>query len=136
MELLRLVMKTWMLNLLLVGGGGFFGAICRYSLGGAVHQWTQISTFPLGTMVVNILGCFCIGLGGGLMELRQLFTPELRLFLLIGFLGGFTTFSTFGFESWALMRDGEFFLAAVNVVIQVLVGLTAVWFGFGLTRYL
>jgi CrcB protein len=129
-------MKTWMLNLLLVGSGGFFGAICRYSLGGAVHQWTQISTFPLGTMVVNILGCFLIGLGGGLMELRQLFTPELRLFLLIGFLGGFTTFSTFGFESWALMRDGEFFFAAVNVVIQVLAGFTAVWFGFGLTRYL
>ncbi len=129
-------MKSGMLNLLLVGAGGFFGAICRYSLAGAVHQLTQVTTFPLGTMVVNILGCFLIGLGGGLMELRQLFTPELRLLLLIGFLGGFTTFSTFGFESWALLRDGEFVLTFVNVVVQVLVGLTAVWFGYGLTRYL
>ena len=70
------------------------------------------------------------------MELRQLFTPELRLFLLIGFLGGFTTFSTFGFESWTLLRDGEFVFASINAVGQVMVGLTAVWFGYGLTRYL
>jgi fluoride exporter len=129
-------MKSGMLNFLLVGAGGFFGAICRYSLGGAVHQLTQVSTFPLGTLVVNILGCFFIGLGGGLMEVRQLFSPELRLLLLIGFLGGFTTFSTFGFESWALLRDGEFLFAFVNVMVQVLVGLTAVWFGYGLSRYL
>ena len=129
-------MKSSMVNLFLVGSGGFFGAICRYVLGGFVHQLSQVSAFPLGTLVVNILGCFLIGLGGGLMELRQLFTPELRLFLLIGFLGGFTTFSTFGFESWALLRDGEFLFTAINVVGQVMAGLIAVWFGYGLTRYI
>ena len=129
-------MKFSLLHLILVGSGGFFGAICRYVLGGLVHQTTQVSAFPLGTMVINILGCFLIGLGGGLMEIRQFFTPELRLFLFIGFLGGFTTFSTFGFESWNLLRDGEILFAAINTVGQVLVGLTAVWFGFGVTRYL
>jgi len=129
-------MKSSAVNIVLVGSGGFLGAVCRYLLGGLVHQVTQISAFPLGTLVVNILGCLLIGAGGGLMELRQLFTPELRLFLLIGFLGGFTTFSTFGLESWTLLRDGEFLFASINVVGQVLAGLTAVWFGYGLTRYL
>lgn len=129
-------MKSSILNPFLVGCGGFFGAICRYLLGGLVHQVTQVSAFPIGTFVVNILGCLFIGIGGGLLEVRQVLTPELRLFLMIGFLGGFTTFSTFGFESWALLRDGEFLFASLNVVGQVMIGLTAVWFGYALTRYL
>ncbi|MBN2429530.1 MAG: fluoride efflux transporter CrcB [Deltaproteobacteria bacterium] len=125
-----------MINLFLVGGGGFCGAVCRFLLGGFIHRITQVSSFPIGTFVVNIFGCLLIGVGGGLLELRQILSPELRLFLLIGFLGGFTTFSTFGFESWALLRDGEFLFASLNVVGQVMAGLTAVWVGYGLTRYL
>jgi CrcB protein len=90
--------------------------------------------FPFGTFSVNLLGCFLIGLLAGLAEYRGLFTPELRALLLVGFLGGFTTFSTFGFESVQLIRDGEFMLAGLNVVGQVILGLVGVWLGFVLAR--
>ena len=69
-----------------IGLGGFVGSICRYLLGGAVHQVLHNTTFPYGTMVVNLVGCFAIGVGGGLVEIRQLFTPEVRMFLLVGLL--------------------------------------------------
>ena len=124
------------MNLFFVGVGGFLGSVGRYLLGGAVHQLLHNSTFPYGTMVINILGCFLIGFFSGLVELRQLFSPEMRLFLLIGLLGGFTTFSTFGYETIALVRDGEIVSGLSNVVIQVIVGLLFVWVGSGVTRYL
>jgi CrcB protein len=124
------------MNLFFVGVGGFLGSVGRYLLGRVVHQLLHNSTFPYGTMVVNILGCFLIGFFSGLVELRQLFSPEMRLFLLIGLLGGFTTFSTFGYETIALVRDGEIVSGLSNVVIQVIVGLLFVWLGSGVTRYL
>ncbi len=123
-----------MFNALFVGAGGFFGAIGRYLLAGAVYQLFPNSSFPSGTAVVNILGCFIIGLLNGLFEVRQVFGAETRLFLLIGLLGGFTTFSTFGFETLALMKGGEFFLAVMNVLVQVILGLVAVFFGYSLLR--
>ena len=125
------------MNLLLVGVGGFIGSIGRYVLAGAIHQVLHNSTFPYGTMVVNIVGCFVIGCLNGLAETRQLFSPELRLFLLIGLLGGFTTFSTFGYETMALLRDSQIGAALANVLVQVTVGLLCVWLGYSLvTRYL
>jgi CrcB protein len=125
-----------MINVLFVGAGGFFGAIGRYLLAGAVYQLFPNSSFPSGTTVVNVLGCFIIGLLNGLIETRQVFGPETRLFLLIGLLGGFTTFSTFGFETMALMKDGEFLLAVMNVLVQVVLGLGAVFVGYNLLRHL
>ena len=125
------------MNLLLVGVGGFIGSIGRYVLAGAIHQVLHNSTFPYGTMVVNIVGCFVIGFLNGLAETRQLLSPELRLFLLIGLLGGFTTFSTFGYETMALLRDSQIGAALANVLVQVTVGLLCVWLGYSLvTRYL
>ncbi len=123
-----------MRNLLFVGAGGFLGSICRYLLGGAVHQLLHNSTFPYGTVVVNMFGCFLVGFFSGLAEVRQLLTPESRLFLLIGLLGGFTTFSTFGYETVALMREGEVLAALSNVLIQVNFGLLFVWIGFNSIR--
>ena len=125
-----------MTHLLLVGAGGFIGSIGRYLLAGAVHQVLHGSTFPYGTMVVNIIGCFAIGCLNGLAEARQTLVPEVRVFLLIGLLGGFTTFSTFGYETIALMRDSQVGAALANVLLQVTVGLLCVWLGYGLvTRY-
>ena len=124
-----------MLNLVYVGVGGLLGSIGRYLVGGAVYQIFPNSYFPIGTAVVNILGCFLIGFLSGLTELRQLLGPEMRVFLLIGLLGGFTTFSTFGYETIASMRGGEFLPALANVFVQVIVGLSAVWLGYNLTRY-
>ena len=129
-------MRTEMLNLVYVGVGGLIGSIGRYLVAGAMYQMFPNSYFPIGTAAVNILGCFLIGLLNGLGELRQLLSPEMRIFLLIGLLGGFTTFSTFGYETIASLRTGEFLPAFANVLIQVIVGLSAVWLGYTITRYL
>jgi CrcB protein len=124
-----------MLNLVFVGVGGLLGSIGRCLLAGAVYQIFPNAFFPLGTAAVNILGCFLIGFITGLAEVRNLLSPELRVFLLIGLLGGFTTFSTFGYETIALLRDGAFLTAVANVLVQVIMGLSAVWIGFNVIRY-
>jgi CrcB protein len=129
-------MRTAVLNLVYVGLGGFLGAIGRYLASGVVHQIFPNTYFPIGTAAVNIIGCFLIGVLTGLAEFRNLLSPEMRMFLLIGLLGGFTTFSTFGHETVAIMRDGEFLHAAGNVLIQVIIGLSGVWLGYNVTRYI
>ena len=123
-------------NLLIIGMGGFVGAVSRYLLSGWVHQWLGGSSFPYGTLAVNVLGCLLIGFLGGLVESRQLLNPEARLFLFLGVLASFTTFSTFGFETIALLRDAQLFAAFGNVAAQLFLGLTAVWAGLVLSRYL
>lgn len=126
-------MRAVLLNALLVGSGGFAGAVLRYALGGLVHRHLPLSTFPYGTLSVNLLGCLLIGAFAGLADSRQLFAPELRTFAFIGVLGGFTTFSSFGFETFAMARDGEHVRAACNVGLHVVLGLTLVWWAYGLT---
>src|SRR3990167_8980754 len=112
-------------NLLIVGCGGFVGTIGRYLVGGWAHRSPALSTFPFGTLVVNVTGCFLIGVLGALSASRQLFGPEARLFLLIGLLGGYTTFSSFAYETLALARDAELLRAFVNVSAQMVLGLAA-----------
>ena len=126
-------MKAALINAVIVGSGGFLGALARYGLSGLVHQQVPLTTFPFGTLVVNLLGCLVIGSFAGLAESRQLFGPEFRTFALIGILGGFTTFSTFGYETFAMIRDDEYVRAAANVGIHVILGLTLVWLGYALT---
>ncbi|MEC4673507.1 MAG: fluoride efflux transporter CrcB [Nitrospirota bacterium] len=121
-------------QIVLVGIGGCLGSVFRYLLSGVVQRSFPMSEFPFGTLVVNVVGCLLIGMLHGLAETKQIIGPELRLFLMIGLLGGFTTFSTFGYETMALIRDAEVFRAMGNVVLQVLVGLTAVWLGDMLGR--
>jgi fluoride exporter len=116
-----------------VGIGGFLGALARYGLGGLVHRIPGTSGFPYGTLVVNLLGCLLVGVLAGLMEGRQMFTPEFRLFAVVGVLGGFTTFSTFGIESFMLMRDGEYLRVVANVGLHVIGGLLLVWLGYAVT---
>ena len=119
---------------LLVGCGGFLGAIARYLLGGAVHRLVQAPVFPFGTLVVNVSGCLAIGFLGGLADERGALSPEARVFLLIGVLGGYTTFSSFGYETFQLLRDGEMLPALANVLLQVVIGLAAVWAGHSMIR--
>lgn len=125
-------MRSALVNAFVIGAGGFIGALLRYGLSGAVHRGLPLVTFPLGTLVVNLVGCFAIGVATGLVESRQLFGPELRLFLLVGLLGGFTTFSTFAYETVVLTRDGEHLRAIANATTQVVLGLGCVWLGYGL----
>ena len=129
-------MRTAILNLAYIGIGGFIGSIGRYLTSGLVHQIFPNIYFPIGTAVVNVIGCFLIGVLTSLAELRSLLSPEMRMFLFIGLLGGFTTFSTFGHETVAFMRDGEFLHAVGNVLIQVIIGLSGVWLGYNVARYI
>ena len=120
--------------LLLAGLGGFVGTLCRYLLNIIIYEWLKYPTFPFATLLINVSGCFIIGLLSGLAETRLAFSPEWRVFIFIGILGGFTTFSTFGYETFNLVRDGQFFLGTLNIFLQVFLGLLAVWIGYGLTR--
>lgn len=124
----------WLAQLLWVGSGGFAGAVGRYLVSGWVHRLLPAAQFPWGTVAVNVLGCGLVGLLAGLVDLRQLLSPEARLFLVIGCLGGFTTFSTFGYETLALAREAELLRAAANVTLQLGAGLVAVWLGYALAR--
>ena len=126
-------MKTALINAVVVGSGGFLGALARYGLSGLVHRQLPLTTFPYGTLVVNLLGCLAIGAIAGLVESRQLFGPEFRTLALIGILGAFTTFSTFGYETFAMIRDHEYLRASVNVGMHVMLGLALVWLGYALT---
>lgn len=119
---------------LLVGFGGFLGSIARYLAGGAVHRLAEGSVFPYGTLFVNVTGCLAIGFLAALSEARGVLSPEARVFLLIGVLGGYTTFSSFGYETLQLVRGGEMLAAAANVLVQVVVGLGAVWAGAATAR--
>jgi CrcB protein len=120
--------------ILLAGLGGFIGSAGRYLIGGWVHSLVPLTTFPIGTLFVNASGCFLIGLLGGLIEVRQIFGPDLRVFLLIGVLGGFTTFSSFAYETLALTRDAEFARALFNIAAQMILGLGAAWLGYSWVR--
>ena len=116
------------MKILVVGLGGFVGAIARYGLSGLVHRYAQ-GTFPLGTMAVNVLGCLVIGVLMTLVEDRQFLSPNTRLFLTIGLLGSFTTFSTLGYETFELLREGDLRLAAANILGNLALGIGAVWLG-------
>lgn len=123
-----------MRNIVIIGIGGCIGAVLRYLVAGTVHTLLKTAAFPLGTMTVNVAGCLLIGLGGGLMESRQLFSPEWRAFIFVGILGSFTTFSTFGLETFNLARDGQWLSSFCNLGISLILGLGAVLAGHSLSR--
>ncbi len=128
----RVELSTPVTNAALIGLGWFLGALARYGMGGWVHRRLPLTTFPWGTLAVNLAGCLAIGALAGLMESRQVFGPQARLFAMIGLLGGFTTFSTFGWETLAMLHDGEILRATANVGVQVIGGLLLVWLGYAL----
>ncbi|PIE69961.1 MAG: fluoride efflux transporter CrcB [Deltaproteobacteria bacterium] len=117
-----------------VGLGGAVGAMCRYVVSGLATRLAGATVFPAGTVTVNLLGCFLIGLLGSLIETRQLVSSPMRLLFMTGFLGGFTTFSTYGYESFGLLRTGEIPAMVMNIGIHTLAGLLTVWAGYALAR--
>jgi len=122
-----------MQQVLLVGAGGFVGSALRYIVSTGVQRYLGESWLPYGTLAVNIVGCFVIGLLAGLADSRQLLSPETRLVLMVGLLGGFTTYSTFAYDSLALLKGGGIAAAAAYIVLHVIVGLAAVWLGYRIT---
>ncbi|MFH1567832.1 MAG: fluoride efflux transporter CrcB [Gemmatimonadota bacterium] len=123
-------------HLLLVGAGGALGAMGRYLVSGLVHRLLPSTLFPAGTLSVNVLGCLAIGLLGGLADARGALSGDARLFVFIGILGGFTTFSTFAYETMALATDAEALPALANVGLHLAACLGAVWAGGALARAL
>jgi CrcB protein len=120
-------------SLLAVCLGGAIGSAARYALGGLVHRFAG-STFPAGTFVVNVVGCLVFGVIVTLGTERSLLSTSTRTFLLLGVLGGFTTFSSYAFETLALVRDGEWAAALGNALGQVLLGVAALWAGSAIAR--
>jgi fluoride exporter len=120
-------------TLLLIGTGGFLGSISRF-LASKFVQETIPSTFPFGTFFVNITGCFLIGLIYGLIERDSLFSQGWKLFLTVGFCGGFTTFSTFANENLALLRDGDLFHFFIYTGLSVFLGIGATFIGVLITK--
>lgn len=120
-------------RLTLVGLGGMIGAILRYVIGGLVHRLYE-GRFPLGTLLVNTAGCLAIGFLFTLAEDRGVMPANTRLFVFVGILGGFTTFSSFGYETFTLWRDGMAVRALLNITANMCVGLAAVWVGHILAR--
>ena len=117
-----------MYKILLIGVAGLAGTLARYWLSGwADSRWG--ATFPIGTLIVNLSGCLAIGFLFHATQEKYLVDPVIRSAILVGILGGFTTFSSFAVQTFNLMRDGEFFLAGVNLVVSNVAGLMLVWAG-------
>lgn len=117
---------------ILIGGG--IGSVFRYILSNLIMNFFN-KVFPLGTLIVNITGCFLIGLLFGFSE-KTIISSNIRLFIFVGLLGGFTTFSSFGLETFNLIRQSEIKYAILNFILNNFLGLLAVFFGFTLTKLL
>ena len=117
-------------QVLIVAVGGFFGSSLRFLL----HHWVQKvlfpGVFPYGTLSVNMIGCLLIGLVIGLTDLRGLLDQNWRLFLVVGLLGGFTTFSSFAYENFSLLSNAEFLRLGLNIFMQITLGLFLAWLGY------
>jgi CrcB protein len=120
---------------LLVAIGGMFGSLARYLTGVFImHSYPGLK-FPLATFTVNLLGCLLIGLMAGLLEKVSFYNAELRLMLIVGFLGGFTTFSAFAIESLHLIKTGNFLTAGLYLSGSVIVGIFAALLGMKISLY-
>ena len=124
-------MEEWR-QMLIVAAGGAVGSVARYRLSGGVLQHAIDWRFPLGTFVVNVLGCLMVGLLAGLAVKEDFFSTDVRLLLFTGLMGGFTTFSAFGLETFYLLRRGEYLIAGGNMVLSMAVGMLALFAGFQL----
>ena len=123
-----------MLKIVLIFVGSGLGGTLRYALSGWIQRMTT-GAFPIGTLLVNVTGCFLIGFLTTALSGRVMIREEYRVALLVGVLGGYTTFSTFGWETFVLLNDGQYWRAALNAGASLILGLAAVWGGYRLAEH-
>ena len=123
-----------MLRFFIIGLGGAIGTLLRYFMGELDYRFSN-GVFPVSTLVVNVTGSFVIGFLWEVVD-RFVISPDVRLFIFIGVLGGYTTFSTFSLETFNLMRDGEYRIAAINVALSIILSIVAVFAGYIISRIL
>lgn len=119
-----------MKSVLLVAIGGAIGSVARFKVSSWILHQTVTWKFPLGTFIVNVIGCCVMGLLAGLIVKNEFFSADVRIFLLTGIIGGFTTFSAFGLETFYLLQRNEVGIAFTYVVLSVVCGLLALWATF------
>lgn len=124
-----------MISYLLVSLGAAVGGGLRFGISRFTYKIFPV-TFPYGTLIVNIVGSFLIGIIMFYLGPKEIISPRFRLFLTVGFCGGFTTFSTFSFETFSLFRDSQFTLAGLNVLLNVLLCLTGIYLAYVFTKIL
>ena len=124
-----------MLKVLFIAAGGAIGSVLRYYVAGWSQHWAG-GSFPLGTMIANVTGCLLIGFLATVLTGPVLIREEYRMGLLVGILGGYTTFSTFSWETNRLAEDSEWLLAGINIVVSLVACLVATWIGSRLALYL
>lgn len=117
-------------QILWVGGGGFLGTVLRYLLGLLGQRLEMLTGFPASTFIINMTGCLLIGAVNGIAESRGILSPQLRLLLVVGFLGGFTTFSAFGHDAFVMVRETAWLSLCFYTVGQVSLGTVLVWAGY------
>jgi CrcB protein len=122
-------------ELSLIAAAGAVGTLARYGLHHAVHKFAG-AAFPWGTLIVNLLGCFLFGLVWMLAEERMVISPQTRTVVLVGFMGAFTTFSTFAFDTSAFLRHSNWQLATANLLLQNVLGIAAIFAGFSVGRHI
>ena len=115
--------------IILVGIGGFIGATLRYLIGNWIQNLLDNPEFPYGTLLVNLIGCLIIGFIIAISETQDNISQEIQIFLTVGVLGGFTTFSAFGIDTVNFIRNGDLHLGAINIVLQMTLGILAAWLG-------
>ena len=123
-----------MQRLIFIGVAGFLGTIARFGLSEIASKRLGTS-FPIGTLIVNVVGCFLAGILFYALQERDSVSETVRLAVMVGFLGGFTTFSAFGLQTFALLKSGEIVLALLNVAVSNLVGIAVVCAGYSLAKF-
>jgi fluoride exporter len=121
-----------MKSVMFVALGGALGSVARFKLSGWVFHHTANWRFPAGTLTVNVVGCAIAGVLAGMSAKHHAFSPDVRVLLFTGLLGGFTTFSAFGLETVLLLKRGEWAVAAANVVLSIVAAMLALWLGYAL----
>ncbi|HJO94540.1 MAG TPA: fluoride efflux transporter CrcB [Victivallales bacterium] len=121
---------------ILIGVGAFFGAIARFFISNKVQTFSKSSFFPFGTLFINLSGCLVMGILTGAIMYSDLFDTDIQNLLITGFIATYTTFSTFSYETYVLIRNRSFCIAIINIFLQLFVGIILIWFGLTIARFM